>query len=95
MRNTYLAASLSVMLLLGGCMTAMITAPTTVNAQQNIYSFKIEQSTMAYGHRTDQRAAEEFTKFMNANGYSHYKVLERHYEMLPISGIRYTVQFYK
>lgn len=96
MKNFLCAMALgaATMSLLSGCTTAMYTAPSAIGTTPNTYNFTIETGGFSGASTADQRAVTEINKFMSANGYTSYKILNRTDEFIP-AAYKYTVQFYK
>lgn len=92
--NYKLISVLLMLLCLSACTTAMYTSPSPVNANQDRYEFTIETGGFSGAAVADQRAVQEFKKFMAERGYTSYKLIHRTDEFIP-SGFKYTVQFYR
>lgn len=86
--------SMTLIMLLTGCTTAMYTKPSPISSTPNTYQFTIETGGFSSAGTADQRATQEIEKFMAENGYTKYKIIHRTDEFIP-SGFKYVVQFYK
>jgi len=76
------------------CTTATYGKPF-VQTGTNEYTFKIYTGGFAFKGTATERAQEEIKKFMEQNDYKSYKIISSHYELFPLSGTVFKVEFSK
>jgi hypothetical protein len=93
-RRIRILITLSACVLASACTTAMY-GQSLVQDQQipDQYSFKVYVGGFSGPGTADNRAREEIAAFMAKEKYSSYQIVDRRYNLFPLSYYEYKVRF--